>query len=221
MGICVMLALVPVQNVWGAVYEAPHYQVAWAQPASTAPTMCMGPAGPCGVPVMGYAPMASPADKLGRGITNAVTGWMELPKHMVMGTFACGVTPLEGLTVGIFRGVGRAVERTGVGLYETATFPIPNYTPLLYPEYISLEPAYMGYRRAPYVGAWGAGSWNVPAQPYYGVPQQYVQQPYAMPQQQQYAAPANPRPLNQALTQSPRRAMESAPSQSSGDDYLK
>lgn len=155
-GLLALAMVVPVQGVLAENYEAPYYQAPEAEVAlaSYGPAGCM-PA-PMG-PGYGYGytdPMAcgSPATKLGRGVTNVLTGWMEFPKHTIMGVFSCNVTPLEGGAVGVFRGFGRAVERTGIGFYETLTFPIPGYAPLLCPEYISLEGNGGCYRNEPYYG---------------------------------------------------------------------
>jgi putative exosortase-associated protein (TIGR04073 family) len=43
-----------------------------------------------------------------------------------------------GITTGVFRGIDRSFARTGVGLYEVITFPIPNgaygdYGPIFFP----------------------------------------------------------------------------------------
>ena len=80
---------------------------------------------------------AGPAKKLGRGLANTVTGWMEMfvtineeyIKHSYAG----------GLIYGVPMGLARASVRTLVGVYETLTFFIPapnNYEPILEPEFI-------------------------------------------------------------------------------------
>lgn len=152
-GLLAMAMIVPVQGVLAEVYSAPYYQAPQAEVALAS----YGPAGYMPGPMgsgYGYGcdPCASgsPATKLGRGVTNALTGWMEFPKHTIMGVFSCNVTPLEGTAVGMFRGFGRAVERTGIGLFEVVTFPIPGFSPLLCPEYISLEGNCGCWRTQPY-----------------------------------------------------------------------
>ena len=75
--------------------------------------------------------------KLIRGIGNAATGWIELPKEM----YNTGrENPLLGLTVGAVKGSAKTVVRTGSGGVETGTFlfPVPkDYNePLMQPEYV-------------------------------------------------------------------------------------
>ena len=47
--------------------------------------------------------------------------------------------PLSGFTVGLAKGVGMTIVRTGAGVYETVTFPFPipeGYTPVIEPEFV-------------------------------------------------------------------------------------
>ena len=75
--------------------------------------------------------------KLGRGAANTLTGWVELPKNVYdtsveNNTFA-------GMTLGLAKGAGMALVRTGSGIFELATFPFPlpeEYKPILEPEYV-------------------------------------------------------------------------------------
>lgn len=61
--------------------------------------------------------------KLGRGVSNGLLGWLELPlqtqKHYQPSDAATSI--LTGAAVGVVKGV----VRTGVGLYETVTFFLP------------------------------------------------------------------------------------------------
>lgn len=78
--------------------------------------------------------------KLGRGISNITTGWMEL-----------GYQPAKmaeekrwpiALAGGIPKGIFYTYMRTMVGLYETVTFFVPapkNFAPIMEPEYIVPE----------------------------------------------------------------------------------
>ena len=77
--------------------------------------------------------------KLGRGVSNVVLGWAELPvtfdRKLKAGKplgYLVGVVPVLGL--------GRAVMRTGVGVYEIVSFPWSdedvNFDAILEPEYI-------------------------------------------------------------------------------------
>ena len=75
--------------------------------------------------------------KLGRGLVNILTGWIELPKNIYETSVESN--PLSGLTIGLAKGLGMTVVRTGAGIYETATFPFPlpqEYKPILDPEYV-------------------------------------------------------------------------------------
>lgn len=139
---------VPAHDARGEVYEAPYYQTP-AGPGN--PVGVVGYCDPCWG--AGYSQQCfSPADKLGRGVANTLTGWLEWPKHVAIGIFNANVNPIEGIAVGFVRGFGRAVERTGIGLYETFTFPLPGYDPLLCPEFISLEEQCVDWRRGTYSG---------------------------------------------------------------------
>jgi len=70
--------------------------------------------------------------KLGRGVSNVLLGWLEVPlnvhkRYTTSDTVGSG---LAGTAVGIFKGA----VRTGVGLYETVTFflPLPeHFEPIL------------------------------------------------------------------------------------------
>lgn len=79
--------------------------------------------------------------KLGRGIVNVATGWVELPKN-IYDTSVETNNPLMGITYGTLKGVGMAVVRTGAGAYDVTTFlfPIPaDYKPILEPEFVFEE----------------------------------------------------------------------------------
>ena len=64
-----------------------------------------------------------PIHKAGRGVTNLLTGWIELPKQIHMGSQE--QNPVTGLAWGVVKGMGLTVLRCGVGIYEALTFPIP------------------------------------------------------------------------------------------------
>ena len=77
--------------------------------------------------------------KLGRGISNILLGWAEIPvtfdQKVKQGRplgYLIGVAPVLGTT--------RAFMRTGIGIYEVFTFgttkPHVNYEAILEPEYI-------------------------------------------------------------------------------------
>ena len=86
----------------------------------------------------GYA--QDPGKKLMRGMANILTGWVELPKNIYDTSVEDNV--FSGLTVGLAKGIGMTIVRTGAGIYETLTFPFPipeDYAPVLEPEYIFAE----------------------------------------------------------------------------------
>ncbi len=77
--------------------------------------------------------------KLGRGLSNVVLGWAEIPvtwdKKLKEGKplgYLVGVAPVLG--------AGRAVMRTSTGVFEMATFPFSdrdvNYDAILEPDYV-------------------------------------------------------------------------------------
>jgi len=75
--------------------------------------------------------------KLGRGVVNLFTGFVEVPKCMAREWKR--TDPITGITVGFFKGVGWGWTRTMAGAYEIATFPFPappGYAPLLEPEFV-------------------------------------------------------------------------------------
>ncbi|MBI3318744.1 MAG: exosortase system-associated protein, TIGR04073 family [Candidatus Omnitrophica bacterium] len=75
--------------------------------------------------------------KLARGVTNVLTGWVEIPKQMSVTWQEGGAG--QGMTWGLVKGIGYAVTRTAVGAYETVTFPTPipdGYQPIMSPEYV-------------------------------------------------------------------------------------
>jgi len=87
-----------------------------------------------------FAPMAqaqNPARKLLRGTVNILTGWIELPKNIY--DTSVEETMLSGLTMGVAKGVGMVIVRTGCGVYELVTFPFPvpeDYEVILEPEFV-------------------------------------------------------------------------------------
>ena len=79
----------------------------------------------------------SMANKLNRGLTNIVTGWFEIPKNMSAATAKHDF--VSAFFIGLPKGLWMTVVRTGAGVYDTVTFPIPfpkDYKPVLEPEFI-------------------------------------------------------------------------------------
>jgi putative exosortase-associated protein (TIGR04073 family) len=78
-----------------------------------------------------------PGKKIMRGLANVLTGWVELPKNIYETSVEDNI--FAGLTIGLAKGIGMTIVRTGAGLYETITFPFPipeDYAPVLEPEYV-------------------------------------------------------------------------------------
>ena len=78
-----------------------------------------------------------PFTKLGRGVANTLTGWVEIPKNIYK--TSVDENAFAGVTLGLAKGAGMTIVRTGAGIYEIATFPFPlpeNYKPILEPEYV-------------------------------------------------------------------------------------
>jgi putative exosortase-associated protein (TIGR04073 family) len=84
---------------------------------------------------------AGPEEKFGRGLSNmtelARGGEFERSVEQE-GVF--GGTDV-GVTTGFARGFDRTMARTGIGLYEVITFPIPPYGPVC-TDYLSPKPQY-------------------------------------------------------------------------------
>ena len=71
-------------------------------------------------------------DKLGRGVSNALFGWLEIPATMSQHYDERNTG--GSLVAGAVYGTVRGLVRTGVGIFETVTFllPIPeDYAPIL------------------------------------------------------------------------------------------
>lgn len=64
-----------------------------------------------------------PTRKLGRGISNLLFGWSELPTTIAKVNQDEGNSAAAGY--GVARGVGRSILRIHAGLFEIFTFPIP------------------------------------------------------------------------------------------------
>jgi putative exosortase-associated protein (TIGR04073 family) len=75
--------------------------------------------------------------KLGRGIVNLFTGFVEVPKNIAREWRK--TDPFTGLVLGFIKGAGWGLSRTAAGAYEIVTFPLPvpeGYVPLMEPEFI-------------------------------------------------------------------------------------
>ena len=72
-------------------------------------------------------------EKLGNGVANIVTGFVEIPKTMIVTSHNDGMA--YGMTNGFFVGIVHAVGRTLSGAFDVATFLVPT-TPLVRADYI-------------------------------------------------------------------------------------
>ena len=84
---------------------------------------------------------AGPETKLGRGMSNfgEVVRGGELRRSVEQ--TAVFESPEAGYTVGYIRGMDRSIARTGLGLYEIITFPLPPYHPI-FTRYLAPAPVY-------------------------------------------------------------------------------
>ena len=88
--------------------------------------------------------------KLGRGVGNLLTGWLEIPAQIGQTSEADG--SWAGLTIGTLKGLAFGIGRTVMGAVEIVTFPLPNhasgpdvhedaYGPVLDPEFVTFRSA--------------------------------------------------------------------------------
>lgn len=83
------------------------------------------------------------AEKFVTGIANAATGWLELPKNVILVGQKEG--PVYGATVGVAMGIMHTVGRSLIGVLDIATFLIPtksSVNPLFIWEDFSRETSY-------------------------------------------------------------------------------
>jgi putative exosortase-associated protein (TIGR04073 family) len=75
--------------------------------------------------------------KLGRGVTNACTCWVEVPRNIAIEWEK--TDPFTGFIMGAVKGAGWGFVRLTTGIYETVTFPFPvpeDYQAMLEPEFV-------------------------------------------------------------------------------------
>ncbi len=73
--------------------------------------------------------------KLGRGLTNAVTGVVEIPKQIYL--VSQEKEPITGITYGTAKGICYGLMRTAAGVYDTLAFAIPPYDkPVMEPAFV-------------------------------------------------------------------------------------
>jgi putative exosortase-associated protein (TIGR04073 family) len=80
------------------------------------------------------AEKATPVTKLGNGIGNMLSGWMEIPRHVKERSQEKNW--FYGITYGTVEGTGYGVVRTAAGGLDTVTFVFPPYDkPIMEPIY--------------------------------------------------------------------------------------
>ncbi len=84
---------------------------------------------------------AGPEQKLGRGIDNTleIVRLGETQRSLEQTTLFKSAE--QGYTQGVVSGFTKSLARTGVGIYEIITFPIPSYDPI-WTSYLTPRPAY-------------------------------------------------------------------------------
>ena len=84
---------------------------------------------------------AGPEQKLGLGVDNTfdIVRMGELRRSVEQ--TAVFESPETGYTAGFIHGVDRSLERTGMGVFQIVTFPIPPYGPIE-TKYFAPEPPY-------------------------------------------------------------------------------
>ena len=97
--------------------------------------------GSCALLALLGAGCAGPEEKLGRGFGNMteIVRQGEFDRAVEQDGIFYGTD--TGVTTGIVRGVDKTLVRTGVGVYEIVTFPLPPYRPVM-TDYLSPKPLY-------------------------------------------------------------------------------
>ena len=78
--------------------------------------------------------------KLGRGVVNVLTGWLEIPYYMAEEWKR--TDPFTGIVVGGIKGIAWGWARTCTGFFDIVSFPFPipkDYEPLMEPEFLLPE----------------------------------------------------------------------------------
>ena len=86
--------------------------------------------------------------KILSGVTNVATGWMELPKNIVLWCQKDN-SILVGFPEGMLMGIYHTAGRTGSGVLDLATFWLPTFptpNPLFIWDNFSEESDYYGFR---------------------------------------------------------------------------
>ncbi|MCB1934970.1 MAG: exosortase system-associated protein, TIGR04073 family [Nitrosomonas sp.] len=86
--------------------------------------------------------------KLGSGVVNVFTGWMELPKNIGMWRQK-NESEWVGVTEGVLRGLIHTASRTASGAVDVITFWLPTFptpSPLFVWDDYSVESEYQAFR---------------------------------------------------------------------------
>ena len=84
---------------------------------------------------------AGPEKKFGRGVANVteIARWGECRRSIEQ--TAVFYSPEQGYSWGLVSGVNKTLARTGLGVFEILTFPIPTYDPI-WTNYLSPNPEF-------------------------------------------------------------------------------
>jgi len=95
---------------------------------------------------------AGPENKFGRGMNNLTEIVRGGEMHRAIEQTSLWDGPNAGRATGFARGFTRTMARTGIGLYEVVTFPLPPYRPLMTPKGPLYPDPSVRTRKAPWGG---------------------------------------------------------------------
>jgi putative exosortase-associated protein (TIGR04073 family) len=84
---------------------------------------------------------AGPEQKMGRGVNNLFEAVRLGEMHRSLEQQAVLDPQGDGYAYGVVHGIDRSLARTGIGIYEIVTFPLPPYHPV-FTKHFTAEPAY-------------------------------------------------------------------------------
>jgi len=84
---------------------------------------------------------ANTEQKFGRGLSNVFEAARLGEMRRSVEQTALFESPEAGYTTGFFRGLNRSIARTGIGVYEMVTAPLPPYGPVA-TRYLTPNPVY-------------------------------------------------------------------------------
>src|SRR5689334_12644424 len=95
---------------------------------------------------------SGPENKFGRGLANMTEPMRGGEMHRAMEQSGLWDGPSSAYTTGFARGITRTMTRTGIGIYEVVTFPLPPYRPLLTPTHRLYPDASVKTSKSPWGG---------------------------------------------------------------------